>query len=568
MPIKTLNRLIDRCLQNHPRDDAFAYRKRGYYNNVSTEEFARRVKFLGLGLVDLGVESGDRIAILSENRLEWAIADLSTLSIGAVNIPVYSSLPSQQILHILQDSWANIIIVSDSRQLDKILALRDYLPEELLLVTMDGLFSKLSEKVQSRDLATIIYTSGTTGPPKGVMLTHGNIVSNILAITEIIPVDRNDSVLSFLPLSHILERTAGFYSIMFIGGRIAYAASIDTLGEDVKATSPTLVIAVPRFLEKIYERIHEKVSEGSRFKKKLFDWSVSIGREAIGRNPGGPSGGQSRSWRYRIANQLVFSKLKEELGGRIRFIISGGAPLPVEIAQFYHAIGIPVYEGYGLTETSPVISCNTPLKLKIGSVGPPVPGVDVKIAGDGEILVRGPNVMTGYFGMEKKTEEVIRDGWFHTGDIGRIDEKGFLHITDRKKDIIITSGGKNIAPQPIEMLLKRSRFINEIVLTGNKRKHITALIVPDFDQLKKIALNDTNDFNDQGALNNNQTIRDIFEKEIRKQTGSLCSYEQVKKFRLLSRKFRISGGELTPTMKVRRSLVEELYKDLIDEMYS
>jgi long-chain acyl-CoA synthetase len=399
------------------------------------------------------------------------------------------------------------------------------------------------------------------------MLTHGNIVSNILAVTEIIPVDKNDSVLSFLPLSHILERTAGFYSIMFIGGRITYAASIDTVGEDIKAISPTLVVAVPRFLEKIYERIHEKLSEASYFKKKLFDWSVSIGREEIGRNPGGPSGGHSRSWRYRIANQLVFSKLKEELGGRIRFIMSGGAPLPVEIAQFYHATGIPVYEGYGLTETSPVISCNTPLKLKIGSVGPPVPGVDVKIAGDGEILVRGPNVMTGYFGMEKKTDEVIRDGWFHTGDIGRIDEKGFLHITDRKKDIIITSGGKNVAPQQIEILLKRSRFIDEIVLTGNKRKHITALIVPDFDRLKKIALKDTNDFNDQDALNNNQTIRDIFEKEIRERTDTLCSYEQIKKFRLLSRKFRISGGELTPTMKVRRSLVEELYKDLIDEMY-
>ncbi len=595
MSIDTLNSLVEHCLENHPRDDAFASRKNGPYNNVSTEEFARRVEWLGLGLAGMGVVRGDRVAILSENRLEWAIADLSTMSISAVNVPVYSSLPPPQILHILKDSGAKIVIVSDSRQLQKIRAIREQLPEDLTLLSMEQenavggsvvitfgelyergrlasrvdpeLFSRLSKRARPGDLATIIYTSGTAGLPKGVMLSHNNIVSNILAVTERIPVSRSDSVLSFLPLSHILERMAGFYAIMYVGGRIAYASSIDTAGEDIKAASPTLVIAVPRFLEKMHERIRDRVSTAGPFRKGLFEWSLRVGMERVMRGKGRLTGAGTRSWRDLIAEQLAFGRLKKELGGRIRFFISGGAPLPLEIAQFCHAAGIPVYEGYGLTETSPVVSCNTPLECRIGSVGRPVPGISVKIAQDGEILVRGPGVMAGYLGMEKMTGEVIRDGWLHTGDIGRIDEDGFLFITDRKKDIIITSGGKNVAPQPIETSLRRSRYIHEVVLTGNRRRHISALIVPDFDRLKTVAPGDANDFFDQEALNRNRRIREIFEEEIRRLAGMLPSHEQVKKFRLIPREFGIDGGELTPTLKVRRSQVEQQYKDLIDEMY-
>ena len=594
MPVTTLNHILEHCLDKHPRDDAFACRAGGVYRPVSTERFARKVRLLGLGLLALGVKRGSKVALLSENRLEWAIADFSILSIGAVNVPIYSTLPPSQVLHILRDSKAEVIVASNRSQLEKIQAISDRLHCDLTVAVMDpegemndsitpldrvyewgksleerdpALFSRLSATTTSRDIATIIYTSGTTGPPQGVMLTHRNIMSNIESVLEQIPIERSDKVLSFLPLSHILERMAGFYTILYAGAGIAYAGSTDTIREDIVAASPTLMITVPRFLEKVYENIRETMAASSAFRRKIFEWSIDVGHKHLERTRTHGTKGRDRSVKYKIAKRLVFSRLRKELGGKVRFFICGGAPLPLPIAEFFHAVGLPVYEGYGLTETSPVISCNSPLEWKLGSVGRPISGVDVMTDLNGEILVRGPNVMIGYFGKETETKEALRGGWFHTGDVGTIDEDGFLHITDRKKDLIITSGGKNIAPQPIEMLLKQSKFIKEVVLIGNGRKFISALIVPDFGKIGPVVGEGELNLGAPGILAENPKVRKVIEEEIEELSHDLAPHEQVKKFLLIARNFRIGTGELTPTLKVKRDIVEKEYRHLIDSMY-
>ncbi len=601
MSMTTLNQLPDYCLARHPRNDAFSRKTIGGYEDVSTEAFARQVRYLGLGLSELGIEPGNRVAILSENRLEWAIADLAILSIGAINVPIYISLPPPQIRYLLEDSGARAIIVSNENQLEKIREISDRLPENFAIITMDATmddldtrqaanhptirfdflydrgrraykkdpsrFLKLSESVRPHDVATIIYTSGTTGPPKGVLLTHHNILSNIQAVLKLIPVDRTDKVLSFLPLSHILERMAGYYAIMYTGGTIAYAGSTDTISEDMVLTSPTLMITVPRFLEKIHEIILGNVAEASLIQRWAFDWSIRTGHRRLDELPLHGEGYRKRSWSLKVANALVFSRLKKRLGGRLRFFISGGAPLPLEVARFFHAVGIPVYEGYGLTETSPVVSCNSPLGCRLGSTGRPIPGVEVKTTPNKEILVRGPNVMLGYLNKGQETKEAMKDGWFHTGDIGSFDSDGYLYITDRLKDIIVTSGGKNVAPQPIEALLKRSRFIKEVVLIGNRRKYISALIVPDIGKMSSYIDRTDMIFPDRQVVIDNPKIRELIEAEIEERCRDLAPYEQIRKFQLIAHDFQIRADELTPTLKIRRHQIERRYDDLIDSMY-
>jgi len=594
MSVKTLNQLLDHCIARYPRNDVFQHKEGGAYASVSTADFAHRVRSFALGLVDLGVRRGDPVALLSENRLEWAVADLAILSVGGITVPVYSTLPPLQILHILKDSAVKIIIISNQVQLEKVRAISSQLPEGFTIILIESterldeacfrfadlsergralsnqylsLFPNLSREISPGDTATIVYTSGTSGTPKGVMLTHQNILTNVRAVLERIPLGPQDGVLSFLPLSHILERMAGFYTILYAGGTIAYAGSLDTIAEDIRAIRPTLMITVPRFLEKMYENIRETVASGPAIGRFIFRWSLERGqrRPAIGEV--GKENRRAESLASRLASRFVYSRLREKLGGQIRFFISGGAPLSPDIARFYHAVGLPVYEGYGLTETSPVVSVNAPGAWKIGSVGRPVPGVEVITAADGEILVRGPNVMAGYLGRAEETAEAIAGGWFHTGDIGRIDADGYLYITDRKKDLIVTSGGRNIAPQPIETLLKSSPYIKEAVLIGNRRPFISALICPDFDRFTDAAREAGIDPGAREVLANLPEVQEIIAREIEERSRDLAKHEQVKVFQLMSRDFEIDSGELTPTLKVKRRVIEERNKELIDRMY-
>lgn len=430
----------------------------------------------------------------------------------------------------------------------------------------DETFRHLLESVSPDDLATIIYTSGTTGIPKGVMLSHANLVSNIQILADIQDLRQGDAILSFLPLSHVLERTAT-YSFLYVGSSISFAESVETLGENMVEVRPHIMVSVPRVFEKIYSKVMDSVLKGSGLKKKLFFWALGVGHQASKLERAGETVSGMLRLKHGLARKLVFSKITAKTGGRVRFFVSGGAPLNPDIAEFFHAMGILILEGYGLTETSPVIACNTPAALKFGSVGKPVPGVDVRIAGDGEILVRGPNVMQGYYGKPKETEEVLEDGWLKTGDIGYLDEEGYLVITDRKKDIIITTGGKNIAPQPIENLIKSSLYISNVVIVGSNRKFISALVVPDFDKMEEYVKQQGMLFHDRGELVRDEKIRTFLMEEITRMTPHLSPFEQIKKIVLLDRDFMEENDELTPTLKVKRNIVESRYKELIDKLY-
>jgi long-chain acyl-CoA synthetase len=427
-------------------------------------------------------------------------------------------------------------------------------------------FEKTALGIQPDALASIIYTSGTTGIPKGVMLTHANFVHNIKSLRAIVEFTNKDVILSFLPLSHVLERMCTF-AFLYAGATIAYAESIETVGENLVEARPTIMVSVPRLFDKIYARVIDQVLAGSALKKKIFFWAVRIGKKQGKMRLRGEKMTGWLKFRYGLAQKLVFSKILAKTGGRVRFFVSGGAPLSKDIAEFFYAAGLTVIEGYGLTETSPVIACNTIEGVKFGTVGRPIPGVEVKVAPDGEILTRGPNLMKGYYKKEAETREAIVDGWLHTGDIGTLDDEGFLVITDRKKDLIITAGGKNVAPQPIENLLKTNPYIANAVVVGGNRKFISALIVPNFDKLEAYARAGNIPFSSRTELAGREDVRDFLLAQVNRSTPDLAPYERVKKIVLLDRDFEIEAGEITPTLKVRRSIVEQKYKGLIDTMY-
>jgi long-chain acyl-CoA synthetase len=569
------------------------YKKGGAWRAFSSAEFRRAVEELSLGLRALGLEPGDRVAILSENRPEWAFADLATLAAAAVDVPVYATLTAPQVLYMLKDSEAGIVFVSNAAQAAKIAQVRAQAPALRHVIVMDeaGVPGTLSlaevrEKgrpalerdkaavrtrasaVKPADLATIIYTSGTTGDPKGVMLSHGNILSNVAAAITAFPVfGPEDVALSFLPLCHIFERMAGYYLMMSRGVTIAYAESVDTVPANMAQVRPTVMCSVPRLYEKMHARILEKVAADSALRQRVFRWGVAVGLLAFRHRVNKTKPPAGLTVRRALAERLVFAKIKRRVGGRLKLFVSGGAPLSREINEFFGAAGLLILEGYGLTETSPVITVNRLRDFRPGTVGRPLDGVEVKIAPDGEILTRGPHVMQGYFNKPEATAEAIdRDGWFHTGDIGLL-EDGFLTITDRKKDIIVTSGGKNIAPQPIESALKRSPLIAEVVMIGNKRNFASALVVPSFANLEKWAREQGIAFASREALVADPRVVDLYDRTVNELTRDYAQYERIKKITLLPREFSIETGELTPKLSVKRRVVEQKYKDMIDRMY-
>ena len=590
----TLNRLFFDAIQRYDKPDALQQKIGGSWQPIAHRLLAERVRRVALGMQALGVRRGERVAILSENRPEWAVADYACLTAALTDVPLYPNLPPEQIAYILRDSGSTAVFVSTAEQAAKVQRVRGDCPGVRHVIGfgaardpgVDHTLTELEAKgagaesaesiaayrqsadaVRPDDLATIIYTSGTTGEPKGVMLTHDNIYSNVMASAAVIPFAGKEICLSFLPLSHIFERMAGHYLMLHTGTSIAYAESIDTVPINMQEVRPTLVLSVPRLYEKMYARVLENALAGGAVKKQIFFWARRVAdrwadQKLAGREPGGLLGMQ-----YGLAQKLVFSKLKARTGGRLRYFVSGGAPLAPEINKFFYAAGLVILEGYGLTETSPVISVNSPKDFRIGTVGKPIPGVEVMIASDGEICTRGPHVMTGYYNKPQATAEVI-DGerWFHTGDIGTL-EDGFLRITDRKKDIIVTAGGKNIAPQPIENKVKTNKYVSQAVMIGDKRKYPVLLVVPNWENLEKWARQRNIIWTDRPQLLQMPTIKAKMEKEVAEELAGLARFEAPKRIALLEHDFSIERGELTPTLKVKRRMIDKTYKSVIDGLY-
>ncbi|RFT16344.1 MAG: O-succinylbenzoic acid--CoA ligase [Candidatus Saccharicenans subterraneus] len=590
--INTLSRVFLNTEKNYRKEALMLVKREGKYCPISTDEFSQRVRNISAGLRAFGLKSGDKLIILSENRPEWVMVDLAAICLGAVTVPIYTSLTPPQIKYIINDSEARFVVCSNPEMWSRLEAIRTELPlvdkyimiedlapagvlslrevekeGEKLNRQNPGEFDKIAESIRPDDLATIIYTSGTTGVPKGAMLSHYNLVSNVQALRSVIEFTDKDTALSFLPLSHVLERMCTFAWI-YVGATIAYAESVDTVAQNLVEARPTIMVSVPRLFDKFYARVIDNVLSSSNLKKKIFFWALKTGRKYAQKKINREKISGWLKFRYGLAYKLVFSKIVEKTGGRVRFFVSGGAPLSRDIAEFFYAMGILVIEGYGLTETSPVIAVNRLEDFRFGSVGKILPEVEVKIAADGEIWARGPNVMKGYFKKEAETREAFEDGWFKTGDIGYLDKDGYLVITDRKKDILVTAGGKNVAPQPIENTLKSSPYIANAVVVGNHRKFVSALIVPDFDKLEIWARENNVAFGDRKELAARPEVYEFYMKEIDRLTPHLASYEKIKKIALLDKDFEIEAGELTPTLKVRRKIVEEKYKDLIDRMYT
>ncbi|MDE0013696.1 MAG: long-chain fatty acid--CoA ligase [Candidatus Poribacteria bacterium] len=586
----TLISIFEASIQQHGSKPALAHKpKGGTYQDISYTQLGESVDAFSKGLSTLGVQKDDRVALLSENRPEWAITDFGSLKAGAVTVPMFSTLTAAQVSYILKDSGAKIICVSTESQLKKVLSIQDDVPTLENIILLDSTEDETPEDViqfedvcnrgkavdstqegdaSEDDIATIIYTSGTTGNPKGVMLTHANFISNLRACKSLIDVGDTDVLLSFLPLSHVFERLGGHYVPLFSGAKIAYAESTFTVARNMQEISPTVMLSVPRLYETMHDRVLSAVQAGSPLKQKIFHWGVSVGSAVSSAIQQGKNPSAILQLQQRIADKLVFAKLKAATGGRLRFFVSGGAALPQAIAEFFHAAGILILEGYGLTETSPVISMNHPAKWKFGTVGVPVPGVEVQIAEDGEILTRGPHVMKGYFNNEAETAEVIdADGWFYTGDIGIIDADGFVKITDRKKNIIVLSNGKNVAPQPIESELVQSPFISQIMLIGNERKNLAALIVPNFDALKAWASENNVEATDISAMLQASEVRQLIQREIRSRLTDFADFEQVRRFALLEQEFSQEADEMTPTLKLKRNVIIEKYADVIEGMY-
>jgi long-chain acyl-CoA synthetase len=580
----------------HPKPLLVGRVRDGQIVGESTKEWFDRLRDLSLGLRALGVTPGDRVAIMSESRPEWLLADLALLVYGAISVPVYPTLTPSQARYILADAGARLAFVSSQEQLDKIQRVRHDLPALEAVIVFDEIapaspsvlslasvierghaqllnqwgvgrsFRDDARKVKPSDLAAIIYTSGTTGEPKGAMLTHRNLASNLIAAQTILRLGDEEVALSFLPLSHAFERMLAYVGL-YNGVTIIFAESLETVSRDILTVRPTLMTGVPRVYEKFEARIRQKGDSLPQPRRTLFHWGLNVASarakaEMSGRRLSGLSKLEAA-----LAERLVWSKIRDNVGGRLHTMISGSAPLPLAVAEFFHGIGLPITEGYGLTETSPVLTGNPPGAARAGSVGRAIPGIELRIAPDGEILARGPNIMTGYYNKPVETAEALRDGWFHTGDIGTLDADGYLTITDRKKDLLVTSGGKKIAPQPLEASLKRSPLVAEAIVLGDRRKFAAALIVPDFAALERRLRDLGRPLAPREELVTRPEVIGLYEEIVEALNQELSQFERIKKIRLLPREFTIESGELTPTLKIRRKTIEENWQGEIEAMY-
>jgi long-chain acyl-CoA synthetase len=591
---RTLNELFFAAVDRFgSKRAALQYKAGGTWHDITHQELARRVKLTALGLRELGVRPGDHVALLSPNRPEWAIADFACLASRCADVPVYPTLPARQVAYLLRDAAAVAVFVSDARQYEKVAETRGDVPSLRHVILFEGAaegpgvmtlqalqqlgastegkypsYEADARAVAPDDLATLIYTSGTTGDPKGVMLTHGNFTSNVLAALQVLPLGPQDTALSLLPLSHSFERMGGHYAMVQAGVTIAYAESYDTIAANLQEVRPTITLAPPRVFEKFYARVLDNALAGGALKRRIFHWAQRAAERWADHALAGRPVPTGLALRRRLADRLVFSKVRARVGGRIRLFVSGGAPLSAEIGRFFYAAGLPILEGYGLTESAPVIALNPPAAPRFGTVGKPIPGVEVRIAGDGEVLARGPNIMKGYFNKPAATREAVdADGWLHTGDIGALDADGYLSITDRKKDIIVTAGGKNIAPQPIENLVKTNKFVANAVMIGDKRKFPIMLVVPDRAALEGWARERNLPTGDYAALLKHPDAVAKVEREVMANLRELASYETPKRLLLLEDDFSVDAGEMTPTLKVKRRIVEQKCAAAIEQLY-
>ena len=582
MKLRTLNDVFFTLVERNS-DRVMLTREGETWKSISAARLRSWVYATARQLQAWGIGKGDRVILLSENRPEWAVADFACLLLGAVDVPIYATQTAEQCLFVLQNSEARVAFVSTRKQYEKIAALReqtgieyivlmDDAPEITDAVPMqsflknapmedDPQLEALGRRVEPDDLATLIYTSGTTGRPKGVMLTHGNIASNMSVSLDMYEFDHNDLCVSFLPLSHVTARHLD-YALFQAGVPLAYCPVIDDLPRTMREVRPTLIVAVPRVYEKVYNQVQNKAHG---IKRSLIRWALGVGaahREVTLR------GETPKSLSWKLANALVFSKIREGLGGCARVFVSGGAPLGKEIATWYADIGIRIHEGYGLTETSPVVALNNPVYHRLGTVGKPMSNVEVKIADDGELLVRAPSVFKGYWKMPEETSAVFEEGWFKTGDIATLDEEGYLSITDRKKDLIKTSGGKFIAPQPIENSLKVNQFVGEAALLGDKRRFPAVLIVPSFEDLEQWARQHGVKFSSRRELVKSHQVQSLYHGIVEEMNRNLAQYEKLKKVLVVPDELSIADGTLTPSMKLRRRQLTDRYKREIDALYA
>jgi long-chain acyl-CoA synthetase len=592
---QTLAELFRQAFKKHKRADTLNFKKDGKWQKVSSDELCERAENIALGLYSLGLRKDDKAAILAANSPDWTIADAGCQFAGIVDVPIYTTLADNSVCYIINDSGAKVFFLQDKATFERITKIFPECKtlEKLIFFNAEGVTAKnamslaevekrgadlkaekpdlideLSNSIGLDDVATLIYTSGTTGEPKGVMLTHGNIISNVIDAGEKYSFSEKDVPLSVLPLSHIFERGA-MYLYIFNGMAVYYAESIDKVSENLREVRPTIFVGVPRIFEKVYAKAKLMAAKSSPLKEKIFDWAIEIGKEFALKTEKNEPVSYFLAVKHSIADKIVFAKFREFFGGRLRFCITGGAALSETIYLIFNGAGVSIMQGYGLTETSPVITSSNPIDVRLGTVGKPIRNVEVRIAADGEIEVSGPNVMLGYYNKEQATRDTFTtDGWFKTGDIGQFDDDGFLKITDRKKELFKTSGGKYIAPSPIEQMIKGSRFVSQVVLIGNDRKFPSALIVPNFEQLESFAKHEGLPLKTPKDFCESEKIIRLLEKQVDELTKDLSKFEKVKKIALLEEEMTVEGGELTPTLKVKRRVVDEKYKDVIEKIYA
>lgn len=592
MSDKTISHVFVAASKRPATQIAFRYFKEGRWNDISWPDYYKLSERMGAYLASLGVKRGDRVAIMSNTRYEWSVADMAILGIGAITVPLYQNNTVEDVEFILNNSQAVAAFTEDQIQLSKLKQLEGKTPHlkhminfnnspdgaatswgqalkkgDDFLKSNSNFFKQECEKNKTDDIATIVYTSGTTGTPKGAVLPHSCIVSECEDLQPILDVNDSDSTLTFLPFAHIFGRVEMWAHIYF-GWKLAFAENIDRIGANLTEIKPTFMLAVPRIFEKIYSRIISQVEEGSAAKKKIFNWAVQLGSEISRAKREKRSVSFSTLLQYRVAHKLVFAKLHQKMGNRMRFMISGSAPLSKEIIEFFHAAGILILEGYGLTETTAGIFFNNPYKYNFGTVGLPIGEVECKIAEDGEILIKSKKVFREYFKNPTATAESIENGWFHTGDIGELSSDGFLKITDRKKDMIKTAGGKMIAPQKLEGLLKLNKIISQVAVYGDKQKYLVALITLNAEELAKISDNLKLETKDYAELTKHPKVQELVKDAIKDTNTHLASYETIKNFTVLPHDFTIESGEITPSLKVKRKHVGQKYQDLINQLYS